>query len=220
MSRVTELPETAADAAIPLVPVGLRVTDRAVLVVGAGPIAARKATAYVTNGAVVTVVAPHHGPEMDRLPVAHRIRRGFQPGDLDGMWLAVTATGIPSVDGAVFAEAETRRIWCNAADDPEHCSVLLPAVVRRGPVTIGIASGGTSPAVASWLRRLIEALLDDRTLAVAEVTARVRRAVRDAGHRTEVPGWSEVLDDRALDLVAAGQPEELERELFAAVVGS
>ena len=204
---------------VPLVPVGLRVAGKAVLVVGAGPIAARKAAPYIDQGAEVTVVAPDHSHDMDRLPVDNRIYRRFEPHDLTGKWFVVTATGLPEVDGAVFAAAEEHRVWCNAADDPDHCSVILPAVTRRGPLTVSIATGGTSPAVASWIRRRIDALLDDHTLQVAEVATRVRRAVRDAGHRTEVPGWAEVLDSEALLLVAAGQPEELERRLFEAVVG-
>lgn len=218
----TELPATVAvppSTPLPTFPVGLRVAGKAVLVVGAGPIAARKAAPYVDQGAVVTVVAPHHSPDMDRLAVRRRLYRRFAPADLTNQWFVVTATGHPEVDGAVFAAAEQQRVWCNAADDPEHCSVILPAVSRRGPITISIATGGTSPAVASWLRRRIDALLNDHTLQVAEVATRVRRAVRDAGHRTEVPGWAEVLDGEALDLVASGQPEELERRLFEAVVG-
>ena len=201
-----------------VVPVGLRVEGRAVLVVGAGRIAARKAEAYATQGAQIAVVAPEHSDEMDLVEAAERHYRPFAPTDLDDKWLVVTATGIPHVDGAVYAEAEARRIWCNAADDPQHCSVILPAVSRRGPITVGIATGGSSPAVASWLRRRIDALLDEDTLAIAEVATRVRAAVREAGLGTEVPGWADVLDHEALDLIAAEQPEQLERRLFEAVV--
>ncbi len=209
----------AISAALPIVPVGLRVDGKPILVVGAGPIAARKAAAYADQGAQLTVVAPEHSDAMNRVPAVERHHRVFEPDDLDGMWLAVTATGVPSVDGAVFAESEARRIWCNAADDPDHCSVILPAVIRRGPLTVGISSGGTSPASASWIKRRVADLLDDETVAVAEIAARVRDSVRSLGLSTEVPGWAEVLDGEALDLVRAGTPEALERRLFEAVLG-
>lgn len=196
--------------ALATVPVGLRVDGRAVLVVGAGPIAARKAAVYVDQGAVVTVVAPEHSHSMDALAVAVRHYRRFEATDLDGVWLVVTATGDPSVDGAVYDEAESRRIWCNAADDPEHCSVILPAVSRKGPLTVAIGTGGQSPAVASWLRRRIDALLDANTLGVFEAAASARRTLRDRGLPTEVPDWAEVLDGPAVNLVAAGKADELE----------
>ncbi len=196
--------------ALATVPVGLRVEGRAVLVVGAGPIAARKAAVYVNQGAVVTVVAPEHSHEMAELSVAARQHRPVEATDLDGVWLVVTATGDPSVDGWVYEQAEARRIWCNAADDPEHCSVILPAVSRKGPLTVAISTGGQSPAVASWLRGKVDALLDADTLAVFEAAAAARRTLRERGLPTEVPDWAEVLDGPAIDLVAAGRADELE----------
>lgn len=189
-----------AASGIEIVPVGLRVEGRLVVVVGAGRIAARKATAYLDRGAVVKVVAPDWSEEMRALDVAERHERAFEPTDLDGAWFAVTATGIPDVDGAVFRAAEERRIWCNAADDPQHCSAILPAVVREGGITVSIATGGRSPAMASWLRRKITGLLDEPTLAAFERTAEVRDGLRAEGRPTEIPGWQEALDAYEADL--------------------
>ncbi len=208
----------SGEQALPIVPVGLRVAGRRIVVVGAGRIAARKAAAYADQGAVLTVVAPHFSPEMEQVAVRIRIRREFDPTDLDGAWLVVTATGIPVVDGAVFEEAERRRIWCNAADDPEHCSVILPAVARAGDITVSVSTGGTSPAVASWLRKQIEFLLDAETIEIARRSASVRSAVRAAGLSTEVGAWDHVLE-HARPLVAAGRGDEFESQLLEAVIG-
>ncbi len=196
--------------AIDVVPVGLRVDQRPVLVVGAGRIAARKASAYIDRGAVVTVVAPEHSAEMNALDVAHRVYRDFEENDLDGMWFVVAATGDPTVEGLVFAEAERRRIFCNAADDPDHCSAILPAVARQGDLTVTISTGGRSPATATWLRRRIEALLDESTHGAFAVAAEVRDERRAAGLPTEVPGWQEALDAFEQDLrhrLSAVEPE-------------
>ncbi len=206
---------------IPTVPVGLRVEGRLVVVIGAGPIAARKAAAHLEQGARLRVVAPDHGTDMDALgPEAvgpdriERLAEPYRDTHLDGAWLVVAATGQPEVDGQVFADAERRRLWCNAADDPEHCSVVLPAVVRRGPVTIGIGTGGTSPATATWLRRrltdLVEReLLTEPTLAAAEVASAVRTELLAAGRPTEVDGWQQALDEfeaRLRSLVVDADP--------------
>ncbi len=191
---------SAPRPAIDAVPVALRVEGRAVLVVGAGRIAARKAAAYVERGAAVVVVAPEHSHHMDELAVLRREYRPFRPSDLDGMWFVVAATGDPAVDGAVFVEAERRRIFCNAADDPQHCSAILPAVARRGDLTVTISTGGRSPATATWLRRRIEDVLDESTDAAFSVAASVRDERRAAGLPTEVPGWQEALDAFEADL--------------------
>jgi siroheme synthase-like protein len=133
--------------------------------------------------------------------------------------VVVTATGDPVVDATVYRAAERRRIWCNAADDPGNCSVILPAVARSGDLTVAISSGGRSPATAAWIRRRIETLLDDDTEAVARTCAEVRAEVRAVGLGTEVPGWADVLDGEALRLVAAGRSDELHDRLLAAVIG-
>lgn len=217
MTAVATGPEVTPRPAIATFPVGLRVEGRLVVVVGAGRIAARKAASLAAAGAVLRVVAPRWSAEMEALPVGDARRRTYQPGDLDGVWFATAATGDPAVDGRVHADAEARRLWCNAADDPEHCSVILPAVARRGDVSVAIATGGRSPAAASWLRRRIQALLDDGVDEVVDVASRVRDRMRAAGRPTEVPGWAAVLDADALTLVRHGRADELEQRLWAAV---
>lgn len=190
---------------IPIVPVGLRVEGRLIVVIGGGRIAARKAAAYHEQGAALRVVALRHSDEMkalgagSRQPI-ERITAAYCADHLEGAWLVVTATGDPAVDGAVFTDAEARRLWCNAADDPEHCSTILPAVVRRGPLTVAISTGGTSPAVATWLRRrtraFVEAeLLADPVLGAHRIASQARGDMQRAGLATEVDGWQQALDE-------------------------
>lgn len=198
-------------------PVGLRVQGRLVLVVGAGPIAARKAGALLLAGARLRVVAPVWSAQMEGLPVEDARRRPYEIRDLDDVWFVTSATGDPDVDGEVFADAERRRVWCNAADDPQHCSVILPAVARRGAISVAVSTGGRSPAVASWLKRRIDVALGDGVDEVVEAASRVRERLRAAGRPTEVPGWADVLDRDALDLVRNGAADELERRLWDAV---
>jgi len=213
---------SAERPAIEIVPVGLRVDGRLIVIVGAGPIAARKAAAYYRQGATLRVVAPVHSDEMNRLGEgddANRIERivgRYEARHLALAWMAVTATGDPSVDGAVYRDAERQRLWCNAADDPIHCSVILPSVVRKGAITVGISTGGTSPATASWMRRRTQAfveteLLSDASLAAHGVARSVRDEMRARAQATEIEGWQEALDEfeaRLRQLLAAGTPLE------------
>ena len=117
-------------------PFSLDVAGRAVLVVGDDDRAEHKAAVLRDGGADVTRVAG----------------AGYRRGDAARYWLVITAAS-HAVNGAVFQDAEAAGVWCNAVDDPEHCSVLFPAVVRRGPVTVAVSTGGSSPALAAWLRR-------------------------------------------------------------------
>ena len=83
----------------PQYPANLVVSGRKVLVVGAGAVAARMVEGLRAWGAVVTVVAPEVGDEVRALAEAGSLQlheRPYTTDDLDGAWLAVTASQAPS----------------------------------------------------------------------------------------------------------------------------
>jgi siroheme synthase-like protein len=110
----------------------LDVAGRRCLVVGGGAVAQEKVDGLRACGADV-VVAETYEPEL-----------------LDGMWLVVVAD--PEQGERVFAAATERNVFCNVADVPERCSFILPALHRRGPITLAVSTAGASPALAQWLR--------------------------------------------------------------------
>jgi siroheme synthase-like protein len=175
-------------------PVFLRLDRVPVLVVGAGAVAARKVAGLAAAGGAVRVVAPRIGAELDRGHVDELHQRPYEPGDLDGVRLVVTATGDPAVDAAVAADATAAGIWVNAADQPADCTFILPAVARNGPLTVAVGTDGTSPALARRLRDRAAELLTDEAVALAGDLATRRAAVRAAGGSTEDVDWSELVD--------------------------
>jgi uroporphyrin-III C-methyltransferase/precorrin-2 dehydrogenase/sirohydrochlorin ferrochelatase len=140
-----------------LLPTFLKIAGRRVVLVGGGAVAASKLDALVRAGAAVTVIAPAVHPAIRASGVAIEIRP-FAPGDLDGAWLVVAAA-TPAVNAAVAREAERRRIFVNAVDDPPNASVYMGGIVRRAGVTIAISTGGEAPALAAVLRETIDAVL-------------------------------------------------------------
>ena len=143
----------------PSYPAFLRLGGRAVLVVGAGPVAAQKLPGLLAAGARVTVVAPAIDPAF-ALHEVERLQRPFAEADLDGRWLVVAAAP-PEVNAAVARLAEERHLFVNAVDDVAAASVHLGGVVERGGVTFAISTGARAPALAGLLREAVEALLPD-----------------------------------------------------------
>ena len=149
-----------------LAPLFLKLGGRRVLIVGGGKQAAARLASLSRTGAEITVVAPEILPAI--LESGVRVeRRPFTPGDLDGAWLAVAAA-TPEVNRAVAAEAESRRVFVNAIDDPATASAYAGGVVRRGGLTVAISTDGRAPALAGLLREGIEALLPEQVGAWVE----------------------------------------------------
>jgi precorrin-2 dehydrogenase / sirohydrochlorin ferrochelatase len=188
----------------PYYPVSLDVTGRPCLVVGGGPVAARKARGLLSCGATVTVITPEVSPDMAALDGITIERRTYATGDAGRFRLVVTATGRPDVDAAVFTDAEVAGVWVNSADDREHCTVILPSIHRDGPVTVAVSTGGVSPALASWLRRRLAAAAGEAGT-LAELLGQARAQLKAAGISTETVDWAALLDGPLPALVDRGE---------------
>jgi precorrin-2 dehydrogenase / sirohydrochlorin ferrochelatase len=176
-------------------PVVLDLHDVAVLVVGGGRIGARKAEGLAAAGArvrlVATTVSAHVTDGDVGALIDEVVERPFEPSDLDGVRLVVTATGDPEVDAQVAAAARAQGIWANAADQPVDCEFILPAIARTGRVTVAISTDGASPALARELRNLVAAVLTADLGALAETLAGERHAIQDRGESTEDVDWTQ-----------------------------
>src|SRR5262245_25046908 len=137
-----------------LYPLFLDLSQKRVLVVGAGPVGTDKARALLQAGAMVTVVAPAACPELVAAAAAGELvwhKRRFAPSDLDEVYLAVAATGDFAVNAEVARAGAARRIFVNAVDDPRNGSAFAAARLSRGPLTVAVSSDGRAPGVARLL---------------------------------------------------------------------
>jgi len=209
----------------PLYPVVLRVEGRPCLVVGGGPVAARKVADLLECGADVTVVAPELVPTILALAEsAHergrslRVeRRPYRDGEAADYRLVITATGVPSVDRRAASDAEAAGIWVNSADDADHCTFFLPSVHRDGTVSVSVSTGGASPALAAWLRRRLGESLGPHLDILAPLLDDGRAHLRSAGQPTNAVDWLALLDGELPGLVRQGRVEEARRCVDEAV---
>jgi uroporphyrin-III C-methyltransferase/precorrin-2 dehydrogenase/sirohydrochlorin ferrochelatase len=135
-------------------PLHLDLAGRRVLVVGAGPVAARRTRALVEARAAVEVVAPSVTDGFPDVPVT---RRPFTDADVDGAWLVMACTGV--VDAAVAAACEARRVWCVRADDASLSAAWVPAVARVDDVVVSVTAG-RDPRRAVGLRDALALALE------------------------------------------------------------
>lgn len=145
-----------------LLPLFLKLADRMVLVVGAGPVGEGKIASLLEAGARVRVVAPQATERVRQLAEAGRIAwtpRPFEDADADEAWLAFAATSDADTQRQVAAAMSSRRRFCVAVDDPPNASAYSAGLVRRPPFTIAISSNGAAPALTRLVREVIEHVL-------------------------------------------------------------
>lgn len=203
-------------------PIFIDIRGRSAVVVGGGPVAARKVELLRRAQADVTVVAPTLCAALKDLAhegaIAHRGRE-FEAGDLDGARLVVAATDDGEVNAAVAAAAEARGLPVNVADAPALCSFILPSIIDRSPVVVAISTGGAAPVLARNLRGELEAAIPASYGTLATLLRRHRGAIRaafpDLGARRRF--FESILDGTVAELVFSGRAADAEAELLAAL---
>ena len=198
-------------------PVLLNLAGRRCLMVGGGSVAERRVDALLAAGAQVTVISPRVTQPLAALAAEGRIgleSRGYREGDLAGNDLVFVATDAGEVNAAVAREARERGLWINAADDPAHCTFILPALVRRGDLTVAVATGGTSPALARAVREELEAYLTAEYATLAAIAAEARREVRAAGRVVTAEAWRRALGPEVRRLIVERGRDDAKHRLL------
>ncbi|MFC6864816.1 bifunctional precorrin-2 dehydrogenase/sirohydrochlorin ferrochelatase [Halomicroarcula sp. GCM10025817] len=159
-----------------------------VLVLGGGPVGARKARRFAAEADVV-VVSPDFGDH--EFGAAELIRDAPDADAVAGYVerldpaLVVAATDDATVNDAAADAARAHGALVNRADDhggQDVGAVTVPATVRDGPVTVAIATGGTAPALSKYLRERFEA-----DVAGAGEMARLAGDLREELRARDVP---------------------------------
>ena len=189
------------------VPILIEGSALAVLVVGGGPVAVRKAAAFVAAGASVRIVAVDPSPAMRdlaRASGAALVERAYERDDIGDALLVIAATNDRATNAAVAADARASGRLVNVADAPDVGSFATMATHRTGALVVGVSAGGV-PGAAARVRDAIARRFDERYAGALTALATLRRSLLDRGASAE---WralaADVIDDAFIDTVESG----------------
>jgi precorrin-2 dehydrogenase/sirohydrochlorin ferrochelatase len=199
-------------------PVYLNLKGKRVVVIGGGEVAERKVESMLETGALITLVSPEVTPRLSELADEKRVelhKRPYRLGDCRGAALVLSATDDAEVSSAVWNEARTSGALVNTADRPALCDFIMPAVVRRGDLTIAISTSGTSPALAARLRGRFSRMLGPEYERLLDLLARVRPEIRRRvqHERNRKALHYRILDSDVMTLLEQNDGDGAERRL-------
>lgn len=194
-----------------LFPVFLKLDELNVLLIGGGNVGLEKLSAILSNTPTATVrlVATEINDAIKTLADNHSgitlFERPYEPADIDGMDIVITAINDPLVSEMIRTEAKARGKLVNAADKPELCDFYLSSVVKKGNLKIAISTNGKSPTIAKRLKEVLNDVMPDQLDEVlenmqvirnklsgnfADKVARLNHITRDLALKTNVEGKS------------------------------
>ena len=197
------------------------VADRDVWISGGDALAARKARLVLKAGARVTfwdanadaLVRAEFG---DACTYRERPIGVMRPRPA----LVIAASGRAGADTRVAALARAAGVPVNVVDAPASCDFVVPSVVERGDVTIGISTGGAAPVIGRRLRERIEAMLPARLGALVAFAGARRAEVAERVAPAERRGfWERVLEGPIAEAVLDGDEAAAEAGFAAALRG-
>ena len=202
-------------------PLFVDLEGRRVLIVGGGKTALGKAKRLLAYGPSLTVIAPEVVPELERLPGISVTRRAFQTDDVnDDDVFVIAATDDRQINHEISVLCKKRRIPVNVVDTPEDCTFLFPCLVRRGPLSIGISTGGASPTGAIYIKNQINDRLPDTIGEILSWLDSQRQPIKERVSREETRKVIfQHLFVRCLSLNRILTPEEAEHIIRAAEGG-
>ena len=199
-------------------PIFLDLRGRKCVVVGGGSVAERKTGMLLEHQASVTDISPTLSQGLQHLTEQGAIQaiiRNYQAGDLEEAFLVIAATDDPHINSAIADQRGKKRALVNVVDDPEISDFIVPALVRRGDITIAISTAGKSPALARKIRAEMEKSFGPEYASLVILINEVRSELKSRGVTVHGDSWQEVLNlDSLVEMVRAGQTEEVKAILL------
>jgi precorrin-2 dehydrogenase/sirohydrochlorin ferrochelatase len=204
-----------------MLPVSLDLARLRVVLVGDGePGLRRLALLQDAEAQRLKVFAPRPNAEWRNAAGARLIGNVPAPADFDGAAVVFLAGLDDELTAALTATAREAGALVHAEDRLDLTDLHIPAVVRRGDLTIAVSTNGQSPALARLLKRHLAALFGSVwSLRVREIGAWRRRWRADGLPPTAIAARTEDMVEAKgwLDPTPAGDSPALDGRHTAAL---
>ncbi|MDO4941412.1 MAG: bifunctional precorrin-2 dehydrogenase/sirohydrochlorin ferrochelatase [Lachnospiraceae bacterium] len=144
-------------------PLFVNLVGKRCVVIGDGKVAERKAESLRMFEGNVSVYAKG---EWDYSTLAHA-------------FLVIAATNDRTTNREIAQFCKKQGIFVNVADSKEESTFLFPAVIRQGPVSVGISTQGGSPLISAEIRKKIESVLPEDIGLITELMDDIRDDVKN-----------------------------------------
>jgi len=151
------------------VPLFIDLKEKQTVIFGGGHVGERKAKTFCAHGPT-RVVSKGFTPELAKMAAAGLIQaitddvKNVAPYLTDA-FIVVPATNNRKLNEFIADQAKAMGVLVNQVD--EIGEVIVPSIISKEDITVGISTMGRSPASARFMRLKIEELIDDVALMVS-----------------------------------------------------
>ena len=198
---------------MPKYPIYLDLNGKRTVVIGAGPVAARKVQNLADAGARVIVIAEHTDTTFQETCSAKNIEliiSTYSKNYLSKALLAIAATNDTKLNRQIYKDCQELEVLCNVVDNPELCDFFVPAIVQKGPLHIAIGTDGSCPAYAGHIRKKLDTLFTDNQgrfcAELEKIRPVLKEQIKNSSMRKAIIG--KLAGDESFDFFTKNGPEQ------------
>ncbi|MER1998534.1 MAG: NAD(P)-dependent oxidoreductase [Lysinibacillus sp.] len=144
-------------------PFMINITNKKIVVIGGGKVAAKRIQSMLPWQPYITVVSPTLNEGLQALVENNSIRhmeRNFQSSDVEHAFLVIAATNNHNINQIIKDSCHLNQL-VNVVDDPASSSFHFPAFYEKDDVMVAVSTNGISPSLSVKLRDEFAAIIDD-----------------------------------------------------------
>lgn len=200
----------------------LNLSDKRILIVGGGTVATRKISGLLNQSAGILVLSPN---------ITEAIQAWIDEGHIQ--WkagnysretlvsyqphLVFSTTNLPDLNAEITQDACEIGAWVLNTSDSAHSDFHTLATIGKYPITIGISTNGTSPALIHIIKQRLENSIGEDIIQLADWLGDIRHI-----SKTNIPSQAErqqlfhqIVHSDILDLLQDGQTDEARAQFDA-----
>ena len=145
-------------------PLFIDLTEKKVVVYGAGVIASRRVETLLAFTSSLTVFAPEASERVQRAAEEGYLvwkREAYQEGTIPAdAFMVLAATNDDELHARICRDGRAAGAFVNNASDHEQCDFYFPSIVRDEQKVIGLNGGGMDHRGTKELRKKVEQVLE------------------------------------------------------------
>ncbi len=174
-------------------PLHIDLKGRECLVFGGGAVAERKVKVMLAYLAKVTVVSPDLTSTLSDLVDSKTINYLadiYRPAYLKDRFMVICATDSEDINRKAAEDCIEQGILVNSVSEPDKCTFFLPALLKKGPLSIAVSTAGRSPSLSCRIRDKLDSFFgpeyEDYINFLGEVRSQVIERIADKKSRRAV----------------------------------
>ncbi|MCI5994447.1 MAG: bifunctional precorrin-2 dehydrogenase/sirohydrochlorin ferrochelatase [Blautia sp.] len=130
----------------PYFPMFVDLSEKKVIVVGAGTIAKRRIRSLLTFTNHLVVIAPEINKELKELENTGQLtirKKKYEREDIYDADIVIAATNDTQINNDIYIVCKCMGIPVNVCSDKHKCDFFFPGIAQKDHVVVGVTASGT-----------------------------------------------------------------------------